>query len=122
MEGRAVRTSRIRLLSRSAMKTSPDWSAAIPHGSFNCAEVAGPPSPEKPATPVPAIVEIVPVDEISRTRAITSSTKYTFPELSQAIDWGAMTADCVAGTPSISVAPPPPMVVMVPAGEIFRMR
>src|SRR5581483_934810 len=37
----------------------PELSSASEHGLFSCAAEAGPPSPVKPALPVPAIVEIV---------------------------------------------------------------
>ena len=49
-----VATLRTTLESRSAMKTLPAASMAMPMGKFSCARVAGPPSPELPARPLPA--------------------------------------------------------------------
>ena len=46
------------------MYTLPDESNATPHGFFNNALVAAPPSPLLPALPVPAIVVIIPVDTV----------------------------------------------------------
>src|SRR6266404_3614358 len=51
---------RTRALPTSAMKRLPAVSAARPRGSLSRALAAGPPSPEKPAWPVPATVRIVP--------------------------------------------------------------
>jgi hypothetical protein len=39
-------------------------------GFFSWALVAGPPSPEKPSTPVPATVVMVPSSPTRRTRAL----------------------------------------------------
>jgi len=50
-----------RLLLPSAMYTLPDTSTARVLGALSCASVAGPLSPPNPATPVPAIVEMIPV-------------------------------------------------------------
>ena len=44
-------TSRMALLKVSAMNRSPAPSTATPCGSFSCALVAGPPSPENPPRP-----------------------------------------------------------------------
>ena len=54
-------------------------SAITPCGPFNVALVAGPLSPDEPATPVPATVEIVP-PEILRTRLFPVSAIYMLPE------------------------------------------
>ena len=51
---------RTRLLNLSAMKSAPAASTTTPTGKFRRAWVAGPPSPEKLAWPVPATVVIVP--------------------------------------------------------------
>ena len=56
-----VSTLRTRLLKLSAMKIWPTLFTRMPEGKFNCAEVAGPLSPEKPGVPVPAMVEMTPV-------------------------------------------------------------
>src|SRR2546425_74369 len=53
---------RIRRLLRSATYSlSPDRLRSIPNTPLKVALVAGPPSPEYPASPVPAIVEIAPL-------------------------------------------------------------
>ena len=44
------------------MKRSPDASTATSEGASSSAAVAGPPSPAKPATPLPASVVITPVE------------------------------------------------------------
>ena len=49
-----------------------------PHAWFTCAAVAGPPSPLKPATPVPATVLMMP-DELIFLTVLLRSTKYTLP-------------------------------------------
>ena len=48
----------------SAKYTMPVLSTQISTGLRKLAEVAGPPSPENPAVPVPAIVAIFPVDAV----------------------------------------------------------
>ncbi|OGG44702.1 MAG: hypothetical protein A3F84_28780 [Candidatus Handelsmanbacteria bacterium RIFCSPLOWO2_12_FULL_64_10] len=53
-------TRRIRLLGVSAMYTFPLASTPGLHGQFSPAWVAGPPSPEKVGTPLPATVVISP--------------------------------------------------------------
>ncbi len=55
-----VSTLRILWLSRSAMKRLPEESTATPEGRESSADVAAPPSPEYPARPVPATVEMSP--------------------------------------------------------------
>jgi ATP-binding cassette subfamily B protein/ATP-binding cassette subfamily C protein len=47
-------TSRMRLFSQSAIRTSPSPATATPSGPFTSAFAAGPPSPENPAVPLPA--------------------------------------------------------------------
>ena len=53
-------TRRMSPLRESAMNTLPEESTATPVGVFNVAAVAGPPSPEEPAVPVPASVVMIP--------------------------------------------------------------
>ncbi len=53
-------TLRILLLLTSAISIIPEASIFIPIGPLNCADVAAPPSPPDPATPVPAKVVIMP--------------------------------------------------------------
>src|SRR2546428_13982491 len=57
----AATTRRIRSLFASAIKRLPAASTAIPVGVESRALVAGPPSPLKPAMPVPAPVVMIPV-------------------------------------------------------------
>src|SRR5581483_9626659 len=64
-------TFRMRWLPSSQMKRLPAASIATPKGSANCAAVAGPPSPAKPAVPVPAAVVIMPSTLILRIRKIS---------------------------------------------------
>jgi hypothetical protein len=62
---------RTRLLEASAMKTFPSGSTATPVGLLIRAETAAAPSPEYPATPVPATVVMAPVPASTRrTRAL----------------------------------------------------
>src|SRR5262249_4324025 len=53
-------TARIRLFPVSAKYSVPDRATVMPPGSFKTALAAGPPSPEKPALPVPAITANLP--------------------------------------------------------------
>ena len=64
-------TSRIRLLLESAMRTFPNASTATPNGKSSDANVAGPPSPEKPTLPLPAIVAMIPLAETFRIRLLS---------------------------------------------------
>jgi len=50
----------------SAKYSVPDRATAMPPGSFREASAAGPPSPEKPALPVPAITANLPPGSIRR--------------------------------------------------------
>src|SRR5438876_11316595 len=53
-----VPTNLTRLFCSSAIRTSPLAVRPTAFGMLTCAAVAAPPSPEKPATPVPANVEM----------------------------------------------------------------
>ena len=101
---------RIRLLSVSAITTRPSPSTAIPLGFMSCASSAGPPSPENPGTPVPAIVSIVPSVSMRRIRAFCVSTMNTRPMPSTATAAGNDSSALVATPPS-----PPNPGVPVPA-------
>jgi hypothetical protein len=58
----------------------PDESIAIPRGWYNAADVAAPLSPLKLPVPVPAIVDIIPVETVTlRIRLFTVSVMYTLP-------------------------------------------
>src|ERR1700733_12554093 len=64
-------TMRMRLLEVSAMYQLPLESTAIPEGEYNCAAVAGPPSPPKfGAVPLPAMVTGAPPFGISITNTL----------------------------------------------------
>ena len=63
----------MRWLPVSAMKRLPRLSTVTPDTSFNCALVAGPPSPLKPALPLPAAVVMMPLLSTLRMRALPKS-------------------------------------------------
>ena len=81
------------------MRKPPSGVAATLTGAFNVAEVARPPSPEEPNSPVPATVAIVPVESIRRTRALPVSAIRTLPS--------AATATSLAPSIRARVADPP---------------
>src|SRR6266705_3023330 len=120
----AVSTLRIRLFPRSEMYTLPAASTATPLGSFNDAEVAGPPSPLNPSLPLPAIVVIVPAVSTLRIRRFPASAMYTLPAGSTATPLGSYNEAEVAGPPSPSnpCLPLPAMVLMIPAVLTLRIR
>ena len=62
----------IRSLKVSAMNRSPEASVATPWGAYRDANVANPPSPEKPWFPLPATVVMVPPGTIGPTPGRTS--------------------------------------------------
>ncbi len=58
----------------------PDESRVIPVGLLKVADVAAPPSPVKVVVPVPAIVDMIPVDNVTlRMRLLLESATYTLP-------------------------------------------
>src|SRR5207249_1971106 len=61
-------------------------------------QYAGPSEPRSPGIPVPAIVEILPVESMRRTRF--ESRKNRLPELSVTIPFGRATDASAAGPPS----------------------
>src|SRR5262249_30956005 len=71
-----------------------------PEGFESWAEVAGPPSPRKPAMPMPATVEIVPSVATFLTRWPSNSEMYTFPAASTATLRGVISWALMAGPPS----------------------
>src|SRR5579871_6575065 len=75
-------------------------------------------SPLYPATPVPAIVVMVPLVSIFRTTWLCRSQKYTFPAGSVTIPRGSFNLAPVANPPSPEYpgAPVPAMVVIVKVG------
>jgi hypothetical protein len=78
----------------------PLASNAMPAGMSNFADVAAPPSPENPAAPVPATVEIVPPVVTLRTRLLLLSAMYRLPLLSNARPHGRFSFAYVAAPPS----------------------
>ena len=65
----------------------PSPSIATPSGAYSFAEVAGPPSPEKPGLPVPAIVVIVPPDAAPKAAvAATAANAVRHPASKTLID------------------------------------
>ena len=69
----------------SAKYRLPEESNASAVGRSSCADFAGPPSPEKPGAPVPAMVAMVPVaEETSRMRWLWLSAIKRSPEESSA--------------------------------------
>src|ERR1035438_10504884 len=119
-------TFRIRWFSVSAMKRFPEASTAIPVGRFNDAKFAAPPSPANLKSPLPAMVEMMPLAETFRIRSLRESAIKRFPEASTATPWGFNDAD-VAGPPSPEkpgpLLPPPTATVMMPlADDTFKIR
>jgi len=90
-------TRRMLWLPLSAMKRLPALSTAIPVGLFSRAATAGPPSPLKPVSPVPATVVMVPEGSTRRIRSFRVSAINKFPVLSIARPDGACSRAWVAG-------------------------
>ena len=66
---------RIRLFPSSAKKTLPAASTAMPPLPKILAEVAGPPSPRNANVPLPATVEMIPVDAVTIRIRVKSEMK-----------------------------------------------
>ena len=64
-------TLRTRRLLRSAMYIVPSGATATSEGALRAAAVAWPPSPLKPAAPVPATVVMLPVRSVPSTPGVT---------------------------------------------------
>ena len=80
---------RMRLLFTSEMYKLPAASSAMPHGQFSVANVACPPSPLNEPMPVPANVEMMPVDLVTRRmRLLPLSAMYKLPAASTATPVG----------------------------------
>ena len=90
----------------------------------NCAAVAGPPSPAKPWTPVPATVVIVPDGDTLRMRWLFESGMRKPPSPVDTTPLGMLIAAAVAGPPSppYPCVPLPATVVIVPFGHTRLMR
>lgn len=91
---------RMRWFGASATKTWPASSTTIPCGESSCASVAGPPSPDSPAEPVPATVVMIPSGPIRRTRWLSVSTTKMLPSGAESMVRGARSLAAVAGPPS----------------------
>ena len=93
-------------------------------GQMSRAAVAGPPSPLKPCTPVPATVVMIPSGLTFRTRLLSVSAMKRFPCPSAVTPQGRASIALVAGPPSPlkPYDPFPATVVMMPAGLTFRIR
>lgn len=78
-------------------------------GALRRAAVAAPPSPEEPATPVPATVEMVPEVSTLRTLSLPKSATKRLPPESSSSPLGVRSWAEVAGPPSpVSPAAPVP--------------
>ena len=94
-------TLRTRWLLLSAMYRLPSGAISTPFGYRSRAEVANPPSPPKPLDPVPATVVTMPVAaSMRRIRWLGGSAMYTLPGRSEAMPWGSLNREAVAGPPS----------------------
>ena len=82
----------------------PALSMASPSGLFNAALVAGPPSPEESASPVPAKVLMFPSVPTLRMRLLLVSAMYRLPAASRTTAVGVSSKAPVAAPPS----PPKP--------------
>ena len=117
---------RTRWLFVSAMNRTPAALKAQPFSPFRLADVAAPPSPEKPAVPVPAAVVIVPKEEERRrTRLASESAMHSAPVCGlTATPLGFFSCALVPAPPSPESpgTPVPAIVVMMPAGVSLRTR
>jgi hypothetical protein len=119
--GVSLRTRWFRL---SATYRRPDPSSARPHGACSRAAAAKPPSPSKPASPVPAMVWMVPSAVTFRMAWLPVSAMYRLPSPSTARPRGAFRSAFAAGPPSPEYpgAPAPANVEIAPPGANRRMR
>ena len=97
---------------------------ATPVGAASRAEVAGPPSPWLPSSPVPATVVMTPAGETLRTRLLPRSAIRKPPSAVGSTSSGQFSRALVAGPPSpeYPAVPVPATVVICPLGEIRRIR
>src|SRR5665213_3191148 len=102
----------------------PDASNAICWGEFNEAAVAAILSLVYPALPLPAIVEIIPLVFILRTRLLLASDTYKLPDASRITYVGPLNSADVAWPPSPEkpLLPVPAMVEMIPLVVTLRIR
>ena len=88
---------------------------AKPNGAYNVAAAAGPPSPAKPATPLPAMVKITPAGVILCTVLFELSAKSKLPAESTTIL-------SVLETSALAAWPPAPLNPTVPLPAMVWMR
>ncbi len=92
----------------------PDASSATPDGLLNVAAVACPLSPLKLLVPVPAMVEISPVETVILRTRLLISEKYTLPVESTVTEYGPYTDAAVAAPPSpLKIVEPVPANVVI---------
>src|SRR5260370_1211027 len=103
--------STLRIAPASPINKLLSASKATLWGVFNCALVAGPPSPEWPRTPVPATVEIMPPLDILSTQLLQEPVTNRVPPGSMAREFGTRNCDDA----------PPATVMMLPSEETLRM-
>src|SRR5215208_4858212 len=82
------------------MKRLPAASTARPRGQLSAAFVAGPPSPEKPSTPRPTTVVMIPSGLTWRTRWLSPSEMKRLPAPSSALKVGKRRRASAAGPPA----------------------
>ena len=116
-------TLRTRELPNSPMYRTPAFTSnASPTGFDSSALVAGPPSPDLPATPVPAtaLMMVVPAST-TRTRFAGLSEIYRFPAPSNASACGLLNIASVAGPPSPKspILALPAYTLMIRVGELM---
>src|SRR5512139_3235054 len=117
----------MRWFPKSAKSSEPSGANAKPAAAYNVAAVAGPPSPLKPISPVPATVVMIPSGLIFRIREF--DPKYNAPSLATTASIRYRNEACVAGPPSPQgfvdgehALPFPAKVVMIPSEPTWRIR
>jgi hypothetical protein len=112
------------LFDESAIRKLPSGRTARLKALFSSARVAGPPSPEKPAVPLPATVVMIPLEETFRIRWLPTSAIRKPPSGVGATANGMFSSADVAGPPSPLKpwTPVPATVVIVPLGQTLRTR
>src|SRR3974377_321638 len=114
----------MRLFPESTKRKFPSGSTARAIGLLSCAEVAGPPSPAKPAVPFPATVLITPSGVTLRIRLLLKSAMKRLPAQSKARPVGELSFAEVAGPPSPEKPSDavPTTVLITPSGVILQTR
>jgi hypothetical protein len=106
------------------MNTFPAPSETTEVGYDSDASVAGPPSPENAACPLPAMVLIVPDGDTFRIAMLLASAMYRLPVASTVTPVGVSSDALVATPPSpeYPANPLPATVLMIPLGLTLRIR